>query len=1090
MSAVNPRKWRRRLLSLFVVAVALRLALEWSLPSLVELAGPTIGCKVDCRDASLSLLGGAVAVHGLEVRIADRSEAVPLLRCDTVSGSIDVWQLLRGDVHVEDVRVLGAAATLLQREDGSFVLPSLPASEPTTATAAAEGPGDFSLPLRLSRLRALNLSLELRAEAAPEQAPHERWLVDVTADHLGEAAPGKVGVRIHGQDRLDHIELQAELQTLPDKLAANWRADARGVRLESRLFDALRRPFDNPGRIADAELKGSVELRRNAGNALAAECTVDGTLALDGTEAASLALRVGPASRDDGSAAAPFSLRCSAPALWATLAIEDGELRLADGSFAARAALRAESLTLDPLRRFLAEQGVLWPSSLDAALRLEADQAASGSISIHLRDLAVGTPSDRLTLAELSVRDLQAKTADLAIGAIEIADLAAAMTLTADGSLRAAGITLRPTPAEPAATAPMAPPTPTTTTGPSFHLAALRWSGLQFRVRDETLPEPAELAIADWRAQLDDLLLEAERKSGKAEVQLRVVGATDLCTASLQLADEPAATVAELALRAEGIAPAAMRPWLDRAGVRLDWQAARLQATAQVRIEPRDGARRVTASLRDVELADGDRRLLGLGQADLDGVAAAQGFGLGAVVLRDAELALARRAEGSLDVAGLLLPGAPSTAHAWRVTADGSLGAPGTGGRRAADFVLALPDTIDRLELRGDVAIEGERLGGDVALAATGLRGQGIASLLPPGIECPLQDGALRANLQVGHVPTSGATEITLRDLVLNDGAIEWLRLPELRLDAPTISSREVHVRELRLTGLDLRTVEDPSGLGALGLRFAAAPAAAAAPATDPVTAPTSVTSRPRPTVGALPELRLDAATFELAALRRTTAQGTPLPTGTMTLRLREPWRMGVEPALADAMRWELLAAAAPLVDSVRAELALRPFALEPAFSLTFAVGPIDTTKFAETAPNLAAILEGRATAWRCSGALDGHLELRRRDPLRFDLGRPFGAYLRLGELVIADGEEPLLTVPEAEIQVRSFDPATGAVTIQHLEAIQPTFRVRRTAAGLEVAGVCLPNAAKTEPPADASPAPTVAKSGQPPEARIEILNV
>src|SRR5690606_5260529 len=161
-----------------------------------------------------------VQLDDLVVRGADRQDlpALPdLLHCDSIQASVSTWALLQGELLVDEVRLTRARFAVARRADGSLFLPSPAAGAPPApppATPAAPAPLDFSLPLRLGKLRALDLHLELRDLGAPaDAAPLEAWVVDLIADELGDPLrAGSLTLRVHGEDRLDHLELTASLQ--------------------------------------------------------------------------------------------------------------------------------------------------------------------------------------------------------------------------------------------------------------------------------------------------------------------------------------------------------------------------------------------------------------------------------------------------------------------------------------------------------------------------------------------------------------------------------------------------------------------------------------------------------------------------------------------------------------------------------------------------------------------------------------------------------------------------------------------------------------------------------------------------------------
>lgn len=1127
-AVAKPRRWRRRLLWLLAIVLLLRIALSLSLPWLVERAAAAAGWSVQCRAASLSLLGLDVQLVDLVVRgaaAADQPALPDLLHCDSIQASVSTWDLLHGDLVVDEVRLTRARVALARRPDGTLIVP-LPPANPAAAPAQADTPAppDFSLPLRLGKLRALDLHLELHElGAAADAPPLEAWVVDLIADELGDPLrAGSLTLRVHGEDRLDHLELTASLQNTPTRLAAAFALDGRGLRLQNHLFAPLRAPFADPARLADAELRGTVTVAIEANGALRVETRTDARLALDGADVLEFTASAGPAEWRDGTLETPFAVRCAAPALWQELALADGTLRSAGGALALRTTLRAIGVTAGPLRGWLAEQGVLLPASGDATANIDFARAADGRLDASVRDVAFGSADDQVRLATLEVAGLRHDAGGLAIERLGVQGLRAGARRDASGTLHVAGVQLmaNTTRRAPAA-APGAPdPAPTPTTSPTSQapglaLAQLDGRDLDLRWRDESLPQPADLRLQGLQLRSDGVQIGPAASRGALQLEFAVADAVEQVAVTATLRTPAAGALqADLQIGMRGAHLTALRPYFEPAGLTCAWQAATLALRTSVQLQPEaGGGHQLQLTVDELGLRDGAGELLTLGALQATAHLPVGGpADPGAVTLTRLELPVARRASGELAVAGFVFPGAPQPPADWRLVADAELAAPGGDGQRPFALTLGVADLVEQLRIAGtlragspstgalptDPASAGAaEFGLDATLSARGLRGAGLGAWLPPGITSPLADGSLTAQLRTTHRTADGATDLELRDLRLQDGERTWLALPGARVDLAAFGRERLHVRELALRGLQLPIDEQDDATLLLGLRFAAAPSAPSEPAPNPP-APTQPANSPRAPANPAPlqlpaELAIDAVTLDLQALQRLRNGVALAPPASLQVRLAAPWALRGAPSLAEPLQLQVTAALPPLLPNATLALRLRPFALEPTFTADLQLGPLDTTQLASQFPASQELLLGRTDRLSITGQLSGQLDLRRKDPLQFDFARPFGASLLLADLRVAAGDAPpAVQVADAEIQVRSFDPRTGHLVVHRIDVLEPVLRAERSADGIEFAGLCLrtPPAAASGTPAAPNRSPAPPPPADAALVRLDLLRV
>lgn len=394
----------------------------------------------------------------------------------------------------------------------------------------------------------------------------------------------------------------------------------------------------------------------------------------------------------------------------------------------------------------------------------------------------------------------------------------------------------------------------------------------------------------------------------------------------------------------------------------------------------------------------------------------------------------------------------------------------------ALELELRLPDAIERarlaLELLPDLAAP--RATGTLTLS--GVRGAGLAELLPPGVEVDLADGGFAvtldasADLRAGEAGAGTGFAVELSALELTDVDRTLLTLERLAARVPEISKDRLHVAEVVLDGLELDAGRTTDGALALpGLRLGAAPneppvGDAAQPAdpdsTSEQTAPATPTAS-APTAPWRPLIQVDTVRLELARLGWQGAGDAEPVELAFTLENTAPFTH--DPYADDETRHEplglhLTGAAAPLLERAELTLDLAPFDPDPHFALALELAGISGPELERAVPALAQALDaGAVTAGRLSGELEGALRVRRRGPLEFDLASGVGGDFELRELFwrpTADAE-PTLGITRVAGELANLDDAGMRWAL--LEIDRPIGAVRFTNEGIFIGKLLIP---------------------------------
>ncbi len=1150
----KPRRWRRRLLWLLAIALALRLLLALLQPWLLGLAGRAAGVDLSYRACSLSLLGGSVHLEDVVLRDPARpADAAPLLQVQDLLADLSTWQLLRGRLVVVDAALGGVRLELTRGADGSLQLPaawqaSTPAAAPAPATAPTT-PVHFDLPLQIASARASDVRVRL-VEANQPGSPVVDALLDVDLADLGRTdRDGTFAVRLHEANALDHLLLQGTVRTLADQLAVHASLTLRGLRPGGLAMAAADHALLASVHTVDAELSLDVTGRTRATAPRLPELAVrlEADVQRNGAPAWHLTASAGPLQpRADGADLAA-NVALTGPDLGERLELTAPHIRCGGEALAAQFALRARGVHAAGVRELLAAAGVHLPdrgiaASFDGELTLRT-QPDRTTFALDLRDLTAGTDEDAIAIAHLGVVDLVQSTAGLTIGAITVDAPRARATATRDGLL-VAGITFAPPPATPPTATPTAPATPTATTPLPLRLQQLTLRDGEFAFADATQAVPATLAARTVTLEGKDLAFAVDAAPGSLHLAASLPSVAEQLTVDVTSRPNPHGGGFDLRLLGTDVTAAGLAPWLQPLGIEPALRSGRLTANATATVAIAAATTTVDARLADLRFTDGDEVLLRIRNTVLSGLQSAPAqLTLAGLQVDEPFVAVHRNSDGSTQIAGLRFAPAPATpAAAASAPPAPAAAVPPTDPQlgpievRSAAVRLHLPARSEPLDLSADLTLDGlradrptafhaalqwhsvlqnltvdgtlqragERLDVTATLAGSGLHGEGLTDLLPPTIGCPVRDGALAARVQA--TITTGpqlALDLLATDVALRDQGAEVAAVDRLELRAPQVSAERVQIAALRARGVRAVAASTDQGLQIPGLllRTGTAPAPASAAPTPPSAsaADTEAATAPPPR---LPDLALDDIELQLERLvwrERRQVDGEPV-TMAATLKLAEPWQTAAEPMRSAPLRWQLTASAAPLVADAELDLTLRPYEPRPELDARLRVRGIDTTALAKVAPSLADRVRGTLAGGELDGDLHAVLGLKRRDPRVFDLSRPFGAEVLLENLVLRTGDDalPLASLDAFEVIARAYDPRTGDLLLRTVELDGLKATAQRTEHGLELLGLELaapptpPDAATAATaPVTAEPTPApAAADGPSPEVRIDRLHL
>lgn len=1135
-------RWTKRLAMAGLVA---RILLWLFLEQITNFGAGYAGLAVSWRSASLSITGLSLHIEDLVVRDAKDADAPALLKAQEVVADLSMRQLLSGQVSIVDAGIAGARVTVHRNADGTLRLPKSwtePAAvtlpEPEQDETVADAPLSFELPCWIASTRLHDLQFDFLDESV-SPARHHTGKLDLDIADIGfPDRNGSVMLRLHAPQLCDELFVHTQVQAMASKVDVNFQAAVRGFRphrfgLAQQFLDMIENAH-----VVDVRLGGdlSATILPSAPKHPALAGGIDFGLSLDGIERSTMTSTFGPtevtgAGTVDVGVVTPFSLAMHTDGIVEALRLEAGRLELAETRTAITADLRGEGLTCVRIRPMLEATGISLPNNgidLDASM----DAEFGDSISIDLSRIAIRDgDQELLALKRLAVRDVRTNDETLAIGSVEIVGPVLPIRREADGSIRLAGLHIKPTTTAPptaAATAPVSAQ-PVTTGAfalPKIRLGSFDWSGTQLVYTDASFKEPATLTIGNLHLHGDGLTIGEEAKvPGRMTLSFSVPDVAKRCTADLTLTSRADGLQTDLQWSTDGVTLQGLRPWLTPLGIYSELDDGKLSLAANANLNFTEQGITGSAHLVNVQFIDGANKLLTLRSVDGEGIRISdRETHIGTWTVRDPFVKAHRDQEQLLHALGLKIGNAPpseigaiaATANnttptappaATPTTTPASAAAPLTHGKLVVDrTTLAwsdarFPDRTFSIGLDAEIGAtaDGEGLPIDITLrldramqtcgitavlrqdstrnalvgklTATGIEGSELELLLPEGMRCTLVNGALNADFEaLIDKGERSSMRASVRGLRLLDRDTEVAAIDEILFDAPMLTDDEVHIRDAHVTGIRAVVTLTPDALLVPGFSLTqvnktAAPATSEAPATTATGKPATITPPP-PLI--LPKLRIDALALELERLelrdrRGDTAVPLVLTTG---LRLREPWLGDPAADEPNAMLLEVSGNCQPLGATFKADTTLSLFDLTPTIDIDFSLEGFDTTQLQRVMPSLAEQVRGEASALAATAKVHAFLNMKRRDPSKFDFSRSFGAELVLENLVLRDAntEEPYASIASIDAVVRAIHPASGSLLLKSLTIDDAKLRAEQDADGMHIAGFLLPTPPATEP--------------------------
>jgi hypothetical protein len=166
--------------TLVLLVMAVRFGGVALLPSLLDRVGKGLGLAITYARLEISLIGGTFELRGLDVarRPAEGAAASAddrMVHLDHLALDWSSGELLLGRLHVNSAVVSGLTAKVARAPDGSFGLDgwspppaaAVPPAPPAPAPAPVDldAPFDFTLPLRVDRVRVDDVAVTFRDEA-------------------------------------------------------------------------------------------------------------------------------------------------------------------------------------------------------------------------------------------------------------------------------------------------------------------------------------------------------------------------------------------------------------------------------------------------------------------------------------------------------------------------------------------------------------------------------------------------------------------------------------------------------------------------------------------------------------------------------------------------------------------------------------------------------------------------------------------------------------------------------------------------------------------------------------------------------------
>ncbi len=623
------RRWRRLFAWLLAVTVIARIVLGIFLPDLVAYGVTFAGLAGRCANAELSLLGGSVRLQGLELHDPDDPEHGPRLTLLELGADVSTWQLLQGDIVIDDAVLRSAQLVLHRRADRSFVLPAAwtapsPEPEPEPESEPEAGPMSTELPLRIATARIHDLRLRI-VELDGRRAPID-VVLDLDIDDVGSRdVPGHLELRLAADGVADRVVIGAQFDT-PGKDAEGG---GGGIRVDSTI---LAHGLDLAPLVPAAEQLGVIDVEL----------------------AAKIALLPDPAVPDGARLQTTLELHDS-PAIARTLTADVGATFDAAGGMDCSAAIDATGIVLEPLAELLRASGVTFvEDGIDASARASArlpgadpEAATPAGMDLRVHDVRVGTGDDVITLTDLTVEQLRQTGDGLHIAAVRAVGPTASAAQRPDGSLAIAGIRfgaaatptgagtgVAPTSepagpvaepagpvAEPAADPaadPAAGPAATGAALPTIILDELDWRSATLALLDQRQPDAEPLTVEVQTLTGQGLACACDRDEGTANLHVRVPGIADALRVQLQVTPQAGGAHVEGDIELEDLTTTGLARWLAPLGIEPTFATAQLRTDLVADIGGAGENASASGRIANLRFTTGDDLLLGLKNLELD----------------------------------------------------------------------------------------------------------------------------------------------------------------------------------------------------------------------------------------------------------------------------------------------------------------------------------------------------------------------------------------------------------------------------------------------------------------------------------------
>ena len=495
----------------------------------------------------------------------------------------------------------------------------------------------------------------------------------------------------------------------------------------------------------------------------------------------------------------------------------------------------------------------------------------------------------------------------LKLGKLTISGVRCDAGRNADGSLAIAGVEIVPVSGNPTAskksTQSVAAAIPPATT------SIFRWSldqfalnGLHVAFVDQAVSPPAALSLDSPNIQLGKLNSDAPNSPANFAAMLTVPGIVREIHIAGHATPFAATKSFKLTIAAGGIAPSAIEPYLNAAGLSSEWKEGSFSVSADGQMTLNDnGGLTASARLADLRLADG-AELFALKEARIKGVGVdpiSRTLRADAIDISGPTLAARRDAQGNLHAFAFATksvttspptrPAQPATngvaqqipspfdnfeiGHfAWKdihvaltdeginppaalsisdagITVDDlsiHLKPTGTAPRKGKIHAwLVAPNLASELSFDGVVTPAADQANCDFTVRGQGLRGDAVATYLKPlGIEPTLKDGSLevRGNAKLDHTGDRPRISLTLDNLKYSDEDQSLISVAAVQIDGASAGPGKVTLDSIVVNSPHARVVRRfDGGIETAGFHFIARPPAQPkTPVVDPPQAPVS----------------------------------------------------------------------------------------------------------------------------------------------------------------------------------------------------------------------------------------------------------